>query len=294
MSLPIWHSHFGKNLLLYMLDNTFAILLGAAKRLGLIKPKIISIVMGVVTLDMPFWRRWAILSALKGTHSLAISHGEQDYLHSLSHGKLDCRYLPFGVDAAFWHPNTTAQNLRGHSKNYVLSIGNDRFRDYQTLIKSWKPHFPLLKIITKLPVVHTASNIEIIKGDMWKQALSDDEVRSQMQNALFVIIPIQKTVQPSGQSATLQAMACGKAVILSDTQGLWDRELMVSNETCLLVEPESAETLAKSISELLEHTNIAVEIGARARLVVEKHLNTEIMASTLISLWTESNRGGSE
>jgi glycosyltransferase involved in cell wall biosynthesis len=32
-------------------------------------------------------------------------------------------------------------------------------------------------------------------------------------------------------------MACGKAVILSDTAGLWDREQMRHGEICYLVRP---------------------------------------------------------
>lgn len=265
-------------------SNILAVVLGAARRIGLVKPQVISIVMGVITPAMPFWRRWFSLSALKGTRTIAISRGEESYLNSLS-AKPDCGYLPFGVDATFWQPATTAQGPVDQEEPYVLSIGNDRFRDYQTLIESWKPHFPLLKIITRLPVEHAAPNIKVIKGDMWKQALSDAEVRSEMQNAQFLIIPILNTIQPSGQSATLQAMACGKAVVLSDIQGLWDRDLMVHNDTCILVEPESVTALEKAVSDLLESNSQADEIGAHARHIVEAHLNTDAMAKALPAFW---------
>jgi len=265
-------------------SNTLAVALGVAKRVGLVKPQVISIVMGVITPSMPIWRRWFSLSALKGTRTVAISRGEEAYLNSLSR-KAECGYLPFGVDATFWRPATTPQDSGDLGEKYVLSIGNDRFRDYQTLIESWKPHFPLLKIITKLPLNPEVPNIKVIKGDMWEQALTDNEVRSEMRNAQFLVIPILNTIQPSGQSATLQAMACGKTVILSDIEGLWDRDLMVSNDTCILVEPESATALEKACADLLENSNQADEIGANARHIVETHLNTEAMAQALPLFW---------
>jgi len=262
-------------------SNIFAVVLGAAQHFGLLKPQVVSFVMGVITPDMPFWRRQSILWALKGTRILTISKGEQAYLQKLGRGRINCHYLPFGVDAEFWTPLASMHDSHELTEPYVLSIGNDRFRDYQTLVASWKPHFPLLKIITKLPVDHAAQNIEVIEGDMWKQTFSDAEIRSLMQKALFVVIPLHKTIQPSGQSATLQAMACGKTVVLSNIEGLWDRSLMVNEESCWLVEPESVDDLTSAVSRLLEHTMKTKDIGIHARTVVTQHLNTEILANSL-------------
>ena len=46
------------------------------------------------------------------------------------------------------------------------------------------------------------------------------KIRELYQDA-FAIIPLKDVFQPSGYSVTLQAMACGKPVVLTKTKGLW-------------------------------------------------------------------------
>jgi glycosyltransferase involved in cell wall biosynthesis len=76
-------------------------------------------------------------------------------------------------------------------------------------------------------------------------------------------------------------MACGKAVILSDTAGLWDRKRMQHLENCYLVEPESVEKLREAISFLKAHPEEADRIGRNARRVVEQHYSSKIYGEGL-------------
>jgi glycosyltransferase involved in cell wall biosynthesis len=101
------------------------------------------------------------------------------------------------------------------------------------------------------------------------------------QRARFVVLPIRETLQPSGQSACLQAMACGKAVILSDIQGLWDRQLMVDGNTVLLTRPGDLEDLRRGIDKLLNSSALAARLGLNARQVIVEHLNVRMMAAQL-------------
>lgn len=257
--------------------NTFGLSLALLKRLGLLGPCVVFIAMGVGDLVTHPVRRWAINWLLGPVQTVVISRGEAEYLNKRLGRDAQVAYMPFGVDDRFWTPGPAAP---AKSRPYVLSIGNDRHRDYATLIAAWRPEFPALKIVTSQILASTA-NIEVISGDWRQQLLSDSQVRQLFREAMFVILPIRETVQPSGQSACLQAMACAKTVVISDIQGLWDRALMRHGETCVLVPPGSAEQMSSSIEHLLANPAMQARIGSAANQVVEDFLNVGAMATQL-------------
>jgi glycosyltransferase involved in cell wall biosynthesis len=194
-------------------------------------------------------------------------------------------YLPFGVDSRFWRPTGAAAETTPDGP-YVLSIGNDRHRDYATLLRAWKPDYPRLKIVTKqqIPTASIPANVTVISGDWHQQMLSDEQIRTLMQRALFVVLPILDTIQPSGQSACLQAMACGKVVIISDIQGIWDRDLIRNDENCRLVPPESIAGLQTAIERSLGNAAACARLGTRARQTVERVLNIDALSARIAHL----------
>ncbi|WP_170310076.1 glycosyltransferase [Thalassospira povalilytica] len=258
--------------------NTFGICLSLLSRLRLIDCKVVFLAMGLIDLGTP--KRWVSFYgwALKTTRVLALSNPDARNLSKTLARKVE--YLPFGVDAQFWTP--AKGNLQGG--DFVLSIGSDRHRDYKTLIAAWRSDFPTLKIVTKLPVQTSKPNIEIISGDWHSQVISDAEIRDMYRNAKFVVLPIRNTFQPSGQSAALQAMACGKAVVITDFQGLWNRELMQDQKTCFLSGPPGdIAALQGAIAAALQNQEDVEKVGAESRCCIEINLNVNIMASCLMN-----------
>jgi glycosyltransferase involved in cell wall biosynthesis len=148
---------------------------------------------------------------------------------------------------------------------------------------------PVLKIVTNLPVPAGPSNIEIIHGDWRAQVLTDEAIRDLYQAARFVVVPLRDTVQPSGQSVCLQAMACGKAVIVSDIAGLWNRELMIDGETLLLSPPGDVVALRDRVMRLVTNADLACRLGQAGRRVVETHLNTGSLADSLLTIVEQCN-----
>lgn len=231
--------------------------------------------MGIFELGADSARKEVVRKILSPVISLVISKNETAYLKKEfpELGK-QIHYLSFGVDTNFWKPQESSVG------QYVLSIGNDSHRDYELLIKSWKPEYPELRIITKRAISATIpENVKVFAGDWRGKLFSDEEIRTLMQGALFGILPIRETIQPSGQSACLQMMACGKAVIISRMAGLWDEEGMRDGETCLLPEPGSVEAMQNKIEILLNNPNKIAQIGASATRVVNERFTTEIMAN---------------
>jgi glycosyltransferase involved in cell wall biosynthesis len=80
-----------------------------------------------------------------------------------------------------------------------------------------------------------------------------------------VAVPLKDVWQPTGYSVTLQAMACGKAVVLSNIKGLWDPEVFRSGENCILVEPGNPAALGTALEQLHADPALRQIIGAAAR-----------------------------
>lgn len=256
--------------------TTYGMAISLLKRLGLVRSRVIFVAMGIGDLTRLPWRRWACGQLFRDVEVMVISKGEARHLRGRLRGKVTVGYMPFGVDDGFWTPATESNGA-----GYVLSIGNDLHRDYATLIKAWKLEFPPLKVVTRLPMPAHGPNVEVIAGDWRRQILSDEEIRHLIRGALFVVLPLSRTVQPSGQSVCLQAMACGKAVVISEVEGLWDRDSMVDGKSCVLVPPGSSDALRAAVEQLLADPEKARAIGAQARRVVEQRLNVSTMATEM-------------
>ncbi len=265
--------------------NTLGLYFSAARRLGIMEAPVLFLAMGLLPAQGGRWTRWIYRQLLQDTMVVTISKSEQAHLEKLLARTI--HYLPFGVDHRFWMPAATQR-----VGDYILAIGNDRHRDWATLVASWTPDLPRLRIITSLPVPQGGVNIEIIRGDWRSQIFSDEEIREQFRGCRFVVLPVHNTFQPSGQSVCLQAMACGKTVILSDIEGLWDRELLIHDESILLVASGSVTALRDAVRDLISDTEKVARIGARGRALVESHFNTDIMSAALVKLL--GSLGGTE
>lgn len=167
--------------------------------------------------------------------------------------------LPFGVDTDFWAPGSKNTN----ASPFILAVGSDLNRDYKTLIEA--PLAAPLRIVTRLPVrVPQGRDIKILQGNLTGSAISDEQLRELYRAATAVVVPLHDVYQPSGQSVTLQAMACGTPVVLTQTRGLWDTALR-SRKNCLLVAPNAPDQTAEAVNMLLSDTDLRTRLSAAAR-----------------------------
>ena len=121
-----------------------------------------------------------------------------------------------------------------------------------------------------------------VVGAGLNRILADVDIRDMVRDCRFVVLPIRQTTQPSGQSACLQAMACGKTVILSDIRGIWDRTAMKHGETCVLVPSGDPEGLRQAVERLLASADLARRIGDNARRMIQTRLHVGIMADAMM------------
>ncbi|WP_331895555.1 glycosyltransferase family 4 protein [Magnetovibrio sp.] len=185
-------------------------------------------------------------------------------------------YYPFGVDTEFWHPAAEARAGTG-----VLSIGSDPSRDFATLIQA-DIACPV-RIITRLNVAAPGNrpNVEIVRGSLFGSEITDVMLRELYQHAQVIVVPLKNVWQPTGCSVSLQAMACGKPVVISNIKGLWDQALMKSGENCLLVPPGDPQALSEAIRTLEQDAQLRLRLGAAARETAVKHFAISRMNTAL-------------
>lgn len=214
---------------------------------------------------------------------VVIGEGERDYL--LEQGLAPAgrvHLVQFGVDVQFWTPLDHAERA------YVLAVGNDDGRDYDLLLRAIGAH--PLRLHTRLPVDPRGlpANVTLSGGTWHDAALSDEDLRDLYRRSRFVVVPLQDSSQPQGQSVTLQAMACGKAVVLSRTRGLWSVNLMRHGENCHLVLGGDLVALRQAIDLMIADPAYAQRLGLAARKTVEEHFGSDRMAEDLAAIVTET------
>jgi len=225
------------------------------------------------------YARARILHAVRGLDHLFFS-GEVDRevaieMYGIPRDKTT--YYPFGVDIDFWHPAPE----QSPPDAGVLSVGSDPSRDFDTLIQAAIPN--PTRIITRLNVTAPADkpNIEIVRGSLFGSNITDKMLRDLYQQARCVVVPLKNVWQPTGCSVTLQAMACGKPVVVSEIKGLWDPDLMKSGDNCILVPPGDPQALNEAVFALEHDPQLRRRLGQAARRTVEKHFSIARMNTAL-------------
>lgn len=243
-------------------------------------PPLLGIVTGLTDRAHRETRRRIVARLLRELH--AMLYGEAELTSMLA---LDSRLAgrvhvnQFGVDPRFWTPSSEPGG------DYVLGIGNDGRRDYETLVRA-APQIPTsVRIFTNHPrPTSLPPNVTWELADWRQQVLSDDDVRALYRGARAVVVPLRQSVQPSGQSVTLQAMACGKPVVLTETDGLWSRAAIRGGENVLFVPPGDPAALARRVTELLDSPDLGSSLGAAARSSVLETATVDGFADRMLAL----------
>ena len=278
------YKRFKNNEILVATTNGIGLTLSIAKNLGFIKSSIVFIAMGLVPKEINIVKKNIYKFILRNIEIVLISKSEENYFKEIMPNH-KITYIPFGIDNKFWF-----REYGDFNQEYVLGIGNDESRDWNTLIDAWESSFPKLKIITSRSIYTDKENIEIIKGNWRDNLLTDSEIRKLYGSSSFIVIPLKDTIQPSGQSVCLQAMSCQKSVIMSNISGKWDSSMLINKKNIYLVKPYSTILLNRAIKELIENKSLNETIAINSKKMVDNFYHKEIMASYLIKLFEKIDR----
>jgi glycosyltransferase involved in cell wall biosynthesis len=186
----------------------------------------------------------------------------------------------FGVDTEFWQPMPEQQ-----VSDFVFAVGQDQNRDYDCLAGATGGHPTRIVTRQNVHVPPGSTHVTITAGDFFgSQSLTDQELRRLYNEACAVIVPLKDVWQPTGYSVTLQAMSCGRPVILSRIRGLWTPELLRDNENCLLVPPGDRHALGVAISQIRQDPALAARLGRAARETALSHFGLDKIGAGTVAL----------
>lgn len=239
--------------------------LSAWKRVGMFRAPLAVIHCGLMNHPYGWIKKHLTNLLLSGAETILYGEGEAaPLLSQFPSAAAHTHVCQFGVDTEFWSP---ADNPAG---SFVLSIGNDGRRDFKTVLETAR-RMPLIpfKIITSRPMGETVPpNVELIQGRWHSALVSDVDLRGIYQQALCVLVLLHESFQPSGQSVTLQAWACGCPVILTRTAGMWSRKMLRDGENVLLVEPHQPDTVVATLQRLRRETDLRQRLSTASRATV--------------------------
>lgn len=187
-------------------------------------------------------------------------------------------HLPYRVVPNFV-PDGLRRNgsapLEGFPSDYILFVGDiSHDKGVEILLQSHQgiPDAPPLVLVGRgaRKLSGLGSNITALEG------LPHEKVVRALQGALFAITP--SIVQEAFCLVALEAMAVGRPVVASRTGGLAD--LVIDEETGLLVPPGDVSALRRALTRLLANANERERMGSAALERAER-----FRASTVVPLF---------
>lgn len=183
-------------------------------------------------------------------------------------------FVRFGVDERFF--SQTAYP----AAPMVLSVGGDRDRDTATLFAA------LRRVHHARPearlVVQTRSKLEPPEGVEVVRHLPHAALAELYRAAGVVTVATRENLHVSGMTVSLEAMATGRPVVITETPGMSD---YVSHAATGLLSPVGdATALADHTLELLNDPGRSAAMGAAASAVVRESMTTRHLAARIAAV----------
>jgi glycosyltransferase involved in cell wall biosynthesis len=125
-------------------------------------------------------------------------------------------------------------------------------------------------------------------GHVITDRLSDREFRDLCDQAKLVVMPLRPTLTAGGVTAFLEAMAVGKAQIVSQSAGL--RDYVRPGENCLTVPCYDPQALREAVVQLFGNDDLRNRIGEGARRCAQSDFSSQQFASQLADCFREMMR----
>jgi glycosyltransferase involved in cell wall biosynthesis len=188
---------------------------------------------------------------------------------------------PFTVDTAFFSPGRVQP---AETETAMICSAGLEFRDYPTLIEAARGLDARVVIAAASPWskrpdetagVTPPPNVETCR-------LGSVELRRLYGDARLVVMPLYDVAFQAGVTTILEAMAMGRAVVCTRTQGQTD--VIMDGITGVYVPPRDSERLRSAIEALLDAPDRAIQIGAAARRFVVEQCDVEVYARRLAAV----------
>ena len=139
-----------------------------------------------------------------------------------------------------------------------------------------------IEVISRPLTRNTATPVGVIgpaqKGQAFvpKTVTSVDEfIRELYENAKITILPLNDSLQPSGQSVTLQSMSMGVPVVITKTSGFWDFSSYIDNQNIIFMKNNEIDEWVNKINYLNNNQNLLNKISIQGEEVIKNKFNLE-------------------
>ena len=193
-------------------------------------------------------------------------------------------FLPFAVDYNFWaHGNN---HYKYRESKQILFVGNDGNRNYEFIsaLPSYLEEFNFVLITDQIKNNINLKNVNLISGNWTKGNLNDLEVKKYYEDSFLTLVPIKNTLQPSGQSVSLQSMSTGTPVLISDYEGFWDKENFVKDRNIFFIDGFVFEEWAQVIRQIHNDQKQLEYISNSGRRLIKESYDIDKFVSKLVKI----------
>jgi len=177
--------------------------------------------------------------------------------------------MTYGVSHRYYTPVAGERDIR------ILAVGQDRGRDYATLIEAVRGTDLVLDLVCK---PENLQGLDLPGNVHAHGTVSLPEYRALLRRARIVAVPTIEMAYPTGSSVALEAASSGSAVAVTGTRAM--RDYFSDRVNALLIEPGDVGGWREGLHELEENADLRGSLGTRGRSnVVDRH-NADHM-------WTE-------
>lgn len=185
--------------------------------------------------------------------------------------------IGMGVDERFYRPLPVAAE-----PGVVVSVGDDRRRDHAQLVRAVEQVAERgtgarLELATTQQHVQVPAHVGVVHRRRMEGSILDLYGRSSV-----VVIALRPGTGVFGITVALEAMACGRPVVITGNPGL--EEYIADGETGLLVPPGDDAALRDAIASVLVDPDGGAAMGRAARSAVERRFTTGHLAADLAGL----------
>lgn len=183
------------------------------------------------------------------------------------------KFIRFGTNPEEFSVDGITQS--SDRNKYIICVGYTK-RDWDTLIKAFNSieSDMGLKIVGK--VCEEYKGIESVEQIPY---IPINELKKQIYNAAFCVLPLKSFKYSYGQMTLLQQMALGKCVIVSNVPSF--EGYIENDKTAIVYEPENVKDLSNKIRWAIEHPKEVDKIGKNAREYLINECNEEIMSKQI-------------
>jgi glycosyltransferase involved in cell wall biosynthesis len=192
-------------------------------------------------------------------------------------------FVPFGVDTDVFAPSSSAEN------GEVLAVGRDPYRDF-ALLRDVAVRRPELNVrivcsgaqARDLALAPSPPNVTV------ETDLPLEAVRDRVGQASVIALPVRENSYSGATTTLLQAMAMGKACVVSLTEALAEGYGLVDGENCRLVPPGDAFALEQAVTALISDKPARAALGRKARETAVEHLGWTAYAERIRELLADA------